>query len=92
MPIFLMAIGSPPITWDLKHTGELWVYIGTPLPNPSGNTGVMLCMLSYLLCSASRLKTADSQTKKKKIVLTIYYYIRKKSLNRVIFLIICSLT
>ena len=39
-----MAIGSPPITWDLKHTGELWVYIGTPLPNPSGNTGVMLCM------------------------------------------------
>ena len=19
-----------------KHTGELWVYIGTPLPNPSG--------------------------------------------------------
>ena len=27
-----------------KHTGELWVSIGTPLPNPSGNTGVMLCM------------------------------------------------
>ena len=26
-----------------KHTGELWVYIGTPLPNPSGNTGVMVC-------------------------------------------------
>ena len=25
-----------------KHTGELWVYIGTPLPNPSGNTGVMV--------------------------------------------------
>ena len=24
-----------------KHTGELWVYIGTPLPNPSGNTGVI---------------------------------------------------
>ena len=23
-----------------KHTGELWVYISTPLPNPSGNTGV----------------------------------------------------
>ena len=37
-----MAIGSPPITWDLKHTGEPWVYIGTPLPNPSGNTGVMV--------------------------------------------------
>ena len=28
-----------------KHTGELWVNIGTPLPNPSGNTGVMLCYL-----------------------------------------------
>ena len=27
-----------------KHTGELWVYILTPLPNPPGNTGVMLCM------------------------------------------------
>ena len=27
-----------------KHTGELWVYIGTPLANPSGNTGVMVCM------------------------------------------------
>ena len=39
-----MAIGSPPITWDLKHTGEPWVYIGTPLPNPSGNRGVMVCM------------------------------------------------
>ena len=25
-----------------KHTGELWVYIGTPLPNPSGNTGVIV--------------------------------------------------
>ena len=42
-----MAIGSPPITWDLKHTGEPWVYIGTPLPNPSGNTGVMVCMYVY---------------------------------------------
>ena len=28
----LLATGSPPITWDL-----------TPLPNPSGNTGVMVC-------------------------------------------------
>ena len=36
-----MSIGSPPITWDLKHTGE--PYIGTPQPNPSGNTGVMVC-------------------------------------------------
>ena len=27
-----------------KYTGELWVYIVTPLPNPPGNTGVMLCM------------------------------------------------
>ena len=25
-----------------KHTGELWVYISTPLSNPSGNTGVMV--------------------------------------------------
>ena len=24
-----------------KHTGELWVYIGTPLPNPQGNISVM---------------------------------------------------
>ena len=23
---------------------ELWVYIGTPLHNPSGNTGVMVCI------------------------------------------------
>ena len=23
-------------------SGEPWVYIGTPLPNPSGNTGVMV--------------------------------------------------
>ena len=38
----LMAISSPLITGDLKHTGGLWVYIGTPLPNPSGNTGVMV--------------------------------------------------
>ena len=34
-----MTIGLPPITCDLKHTGELWVYIGTLLSNPSGNTG-----------------------------------------------------
>ena len=53
-----MAIGSPPITWDLKHTGEPWVYIGTPLPNPSGNTGVMVgmyvCMykISYKIFSS----------------------------------------
>ena len=26
-----------------KHISELWVYIGTPRPNPSGNTGVMVC-------------------------------------------------
>ena len=30
------------MTWDLKHNGELWVYIGTPLPNPSGSTGPLL--------------------------------------------------
>ena len=41
-----MEIGLPPITWDLKYIGEPWVYIGTPLPNPSGNTGVMdVCIL-----------------------------------------------
>ena len=34
-----------PITWDLyHHTGELWVYIGTPLPKSLGNTDVMVCM------------------------------------------------
>ena len=27
-----------------KHTGELWVYIGTLLPNNSGNTGVIVCV------------------------------------------------
>ena len=48
-----MAIGSPPITWDLKHTGEPWVYIGTPLPNPSGNTGVMVCIFYEILSSSS---------------------------------------
>ena len=32
-----------PYYMGAKHTGELWVYISTPLPNPSGNTGVMLC-------------------------------------------------
>ena len=31
-----------------KHTGELWVYIGTPLPNPSGNTGVMVCVCVFI--------------------------------------------
>ena len=25
-----------------KYTGKLWVYIGTPLPNPLRNTGVMV--------------------------------------------------
>ena len=52
-----MAIGSPPITWDLKHTGEPWVYIGTPLPNRSGNTGVMVCMyvcINYNLLAFAR--------------------------------------
>ena len=32
-----------------KHTGELWVYIGTPLPNPSGNTGVMVCVFYFFI-------------------------------------------
>ena len=26
-----------------KHTGERWVFVGTSLPNPSGNTGVLVC-------------------------------------------------
>ena len=47
-----MAIGSPPITWDLKHTGEPWVYIGTPLPNPSGNTGVMVYVIPTNIINA----------------------------------------
>ena len=35
-----MAIGSPPITWDLNiGTGEMWLYIGTSLPNSSGKYG-----------------------------------------------------
>ena len=32
-----------------KRTGELWVYIGTPLPNPSGTTGVMVRMYVLIL-------------------------------------------
>ena len=55
-----MAIGSPPITWDLKRTGELWVYISTPLPNPSGNKGVMVCYYvknKHKIKIARRLKT-----------------------------------
>ena len=32
-----------------KPTGELWVYIGTPLNNPSGNSGVMVCVLLFVL-------------------------------------------
>ena len=31
-----------------KHTGRLWVNIGTPLPNPSGNKGVMVCLFMIL--------------------------------------------
>ena len=27
-------MGSPPYYMRRKHTGELWVYFGTPLPNP----------------------------------------------------------
>ena len=32
-----------------KHTGELWVYIGTPLPNLSGNTGVIVCYVCVMM-------------------------------------------
>ena len=48
-----MAIGSPPITWDLKHIGELCVYTGTPLPVPLGNTGrrdgICVCLSKFPL-------------------------------------------
>ena len=56
----LMAIGSPPITWDLKHTGEPWVYIGTPLPNPSGNTGVMVCVMCMYIDVITLLDGLDN--------------------------------
>ena len=42
-----ISISSPPITWDVKHTGEPW-YIGTSLPNPSGKTGVVVCVYKML--------------------------------------------
>ena len=32
-----------------KHTGEVWVYISTPLPNPQWNRGVIVCV-----CMCSR--------------------------------------
>ena len=32
-----------------KHTGELCVNVGTPLRNPSGNTGVMVCRYNVIL-------------------------------------------
>ena len=44
IPAQLMAIGSPPITWDLKQNLRIvGVLLDTALPNPSGITGVMLC-------------------------------------------------
>ena len=58
---WLMAIDSPPITWDLKHTGELWLYIGTPLPNPSGNTGVMVCLLNLNYLYQNLKKCYDTE-------------------------------
>ena len=66
-----------PYYMGLKHTGELWVNIGTPLPNTSGNTGVMVCYANLLsemrrvgqlaICSSlpttnqERLRTASFQ-------------------------------
>ena len=39
-----MTIGLPPITWDLKHNWRhVGLLLGTPLPNRSGITGVILC-------------------------------------------------
>ena len=35
-----------PYYMGLKHTGGLLVYIDTPLSNPSGNAGVMVCYVS----------------------------------------------
>ena len=43
--------GLAPYYMGPKHAGELWVYIGTPHPNPEGNTGVMLCMYTAQLAS-----------------------------------------
>ena len=34
-----------PYYMEPKHTGALWVYISTPLPNPSENTGVYVCLV-----------------------------------------------
>ena len=42
-------LGFAPYYMGPKHTGELWVYIGTPLPNPTGNTGVMVCYVFHVL-------------------------------------------
>ena len=50
-----MAIGSP-IKLDLKHTSKLWAYVSTPLPNPSGNTGVMVCISVYRKDSYRQVK------------------------------------
>ena len=31
-----------------KDTGELWVYVVIPLPNPSGNTDVMVYVCVFM--------------------------------------------
>ena len=48
--VFLNGNRVAPYYLGPKFTGELWGYIGTPLPNPSGNTGVIVCcVISYVV-------------------------------------------
>ena len=54
-----------------KHTGELWVDIGTPLPNPSGNAGVMLC---YVKSSSFRAYNKQTNKQSKKSFLFVILY------------------
>ena len=44
----MLINGNRLATLGPKYTGGLWVYIVTPLPNPLGNTGVMVCMCIIL--------------------------------------------
>ena len=66
-----MAIGSSPITWDLKHTGELWVYIGTPLPNSSGNTGEMVML--YPICQSYPCKLTSFSSCRVDLLVVLLY-------------------
>ena len=48
-----MAVGPPPITWDLKHNWRnVGVLLDTLIPNPSEITDVMLCSIkNKTICS-----------------------------------------